>query len=182
MLDRVQTQLAPSEWTVPEARSLSARLRQVATTGTAYDGIELFDALCGYLDQLYGGSGFDRLLDEPDLMVMSGLIQGTRGRARTGSVLLDDNGVPVDLSATEADPVFDTLVRLDQPVNAAVTLAQGRKLAADLAATDGWQGELGRALQGLYTYLDHLYGGPGTFTELLTPEEREQIAQRAPKR
>lgn len=178
----MSTQLSPSQWTVFEARSLTAQLRQVATDGEAYDGIELFTALCDYLDQLYGGAGFDRLLSEPEQLELGGLIQRVRGRARTGSVLLDDNGVPVDLSTSDADPVYDTLVRLDQPVNAAVTLAQGRKLAADLAADDDWQGELGRALQGLYTYLDHLYGGPGAFTELLSPDEREQVAQRAPKR
>jgi hypothetical protein len=178
----VNAQLAPSEWTVPVARSLSAQLRQVATTGAEYDGIELFTALCDYLDQLYGGAGFDRLLPEQDRVVIGALIQRIRGKARTGSVVLDDDGVPVDLSATEADPEYDTLVRLDQPVNAAVTLAQGRKLAADLAAAGEWQGELGKALQGLYGYLDELYGGPGTFTELLTPDERAQVAAGAPNR
>jgi hypothetical protein len=135
--------------------------------GEAYDGIELFTALCDYLDQLYGGTGFDVLLPEPEQAELRGLIQRALGKARTGSVVLDDD---------------DTLVRLDQPVNAAVTLAQGRKLAMDLAAAGDWQGELGRALQGLYTYLDHLYGGPGAFTELLTPDERRQVASRAPKR
>jgi hypothetical protein len=168
--------LSPSEWTVPEARRMAAQLRQVAATETEYDGIELFTALCDYLDQLYGGAGFDRLLAAPDRDSLAGLVQRTRGKARTGSVALDDHGVPVDLSGTEADPLYDTLVRLDQPVNAAVTLANGRRLAAELAATDGWPGEVGRALQGLYSYLDQLYGGPGTFTELLTPEERVQVA------
>lgn len=176
------TVLTPSSWTVAEARSLAGQFRQMATDGEAYDGIELFTALCDYLDHLYGGAGFDRLLPEPELSELSGLIQRALGKARTGSVLLDDDGVPVDLAASDADPVYDTLVRLDQPVNAAVTLAQGRRLAADLAAADDWRGELGRALQGLYTYLDHLYGGPGAFTELLTPEERDHVANRAPKR
>ncbi|TCN37988.1 hypothetical protein EV644_110122 [Kribbella orskensis] len=175
-------QLSPSEWTVSEARSLTAQLRQVATTAAEYDGIELFTALCDYLDQLYGGPGFDALLPEPDRVAMAGLIQGIRGRAATGSVVLDDHGVPVDLSTTEGDPAYDTLVRLAQPVNAAVTLAQGRRLAAELGESEGWQRELGRALQGLYTYLDQLYGGSGAFTELLTPEERVLVAQRKPKR
>ena len=155
---------------------MAAQLRQVASSESEYDGIELFTALCDYLDQLYGGLGFDRLLPAPDRDSLAGLVQRTRGKARTGSVALDDHGVPVDLSGADADPLYDTLVRLDQPVNAAVTLVAGRKLAADLAATDGWAGEVGRALQGLYSYLDQLYGGPGTFTELLTPEERAQVA------
>jgi len=157
------TVLAPSAWTVAEARSLTAQLRQVATDGESYDGIELFTALCDYLDALYGGSGFDRLLPEPEQAELRGLIR----RA---------------LARPDADPVYDPLVRLDQPVNAAVTLAQGRELAAGLAGSADWPGELGRALQGLYSYLDQLHGGPGAFTELLTPDEREQVAQRAPKR
>jgi hypothetical protein len=168
--------LSPSEWTVPEARRMVAQLRQVAGTESEYDGIELFTALCDYLDQLYGGAGFDRLLAAPQRAALAELVQRVRGRARTGSVLLDDHGVPVELSGAEADPFYDTLVRLDQPVNAAITLVAGRKLAAELAAADGWPGEVGRALQGVYTYLDQLYGGPGTFTELLTPEERAQVA------
>jgi hypothetical protein len=28
----------------------------------------------------------------------------------------------------------------------------------------------------LYTYLDQLYGGPGAFTELLTPDEVTEVA------
>ncbi len=155
---------------------MTAQLRQVAGNDTEYDGIELFAALCDYLDQLYGGAGFDRLLVSPDRDALAEVVQRTRGKARTGSVTLDDHGVPVDLSTGDADPYYDTLVRLDQPVNAAVTLATGRRLAAELAASDGWPGEVGRALQGLYSYLDQLYGGPGTFTELLTPEERAQVA------
>lgn len=177
----MNVKLSPSQWTVPEARSLTAQLRQVAD-GDAYDGIELFTALCDYLDQLYGGVGFDQLLPERERTELGGLVQRALGRARTGSVLLDDDGVPVDLAASDTDPVYDTLLRLDQPVNATVTLAQGRRLAAELAGAEDWQGELGRALQSLYSYLDQLSGGPGAFTELLTPDEREQVAERAPKR
>ncbi|QNE22517.1 hypothetical protein F1D05_37225 [Kribbella qitaiheensis] len=168
--------LSPSEWTVPEARRMVAQLRQVAGNELEYDGIELFSALCDYLDQLSGGAGFDRLEAGAELDSLARLVQRTRGRTRTGAVALDDHGVPIDLAGADADPLYDTLVRLDQPVNAAVTLAAGRRLAAELASTDGWPGEVGRALQGLYTYLDQLYGGPGTFTELLTPEERALIA------
>jgi hypothetical protein len=170
-------QLLPSAWTVSEARGMAAQLRHVATTEDEYDGLELLTAISEYLDQLYGGAGFDRLLPPQNRAAMAQLIQRIRGSAATGSVVLDDDGVPVDLAAAEADPVYDTLVRLDQPVNAAVTLAQGRKLAADLAASDGWQGELGRALQALYGYLDELYGGSGAFTELLTVDERARVAQ-----
>lgn len=141
---------------------MTAQLRPVAD-GHAYDGIELFSALCEYLDQLYGGTGFDELLPEPQQAALGGLIRSV-------------------VSTTPADPDGDPLDRLDQPVNSAVTLAEGRELTAYLAAAEDWQGELGRALQALYTYLDHLYGGPGTFTRLLTREEREQVASRAPKR
>ncbi|MDX6263978.1 MAG: hypothetical protein QOH84_5666 [Kribbellaceae bacterium] len=158
----MNVKLSPSQWSVSEARSLTAQLRQVAD-GDAYDGIELFTALCDYLDQLYGGTGFDEVLTEPQLTELSSLIRSVA-------------------STTPADPDGDPLDRLDQPVNAAVTLAEGRELAAYLAGLDDWQGELGRALQGLYAYLDHLSGGPGAFARLLTREEREQVASRTPKR
>ena len=46
---------------------------------TEYDGIELFAALCDYLDQLYGGAGFDRLL-APDRDALAEVVQRTRGR------------------------------------------------------------------------------------------------------
>lgn len=59
-----------------------------------------------------------------------------------------------------------------QPVNSALTLAEGRRAASHLAGLDGWQREVGRALQGLYTYLDELHGG---FAELLTREERAEL-------
>jgi hypothetical protein len=154
----MNVKLSPSQWSVSEARSLTAQLRPVAD-GSAYDGIEHFAALCDYLDQLYGGTGFDELLREPRLGELGGLIRSV-------------------VSATPVDPDE----RLDQPVNSAVTLTEGRELAAYLATAEDWQGELGRALQGLYTYLDHLYGGPGAFTRLLSREEREQVASRAPKR
>ncbi|GAA0945982.1 hypothetical protein GCM10009554_41340 [Kribbella koreensis] len=158
----MNVKLSPSQWSVSEARSLIAQLRQLAE-GDAYDGIELFAALCEYLDQLYGGTGFDELLPEPQATELGGLIRSV-------------------VSTTPLDPDGDPLDRLDQPVNSAVTLAEGRRLAAYLATADDWQGELGRALQGLYSYLDHLSGGPGTFVRLLTREEREQVAARAPKR
>ena len=162
--------LAPSDWSVAEARGLAAELRVVVTDPAEYDGLELFLSLCDYLDQLYGGAGFDRLLPVRQRVELAAVIQRVRGAA--GSDALEE--------------------RLDQPVNAAVTLAQGRALAAQLMATEAspaagvwvgageWQVQLGKALQGLYAYLDELYGGPGTFTELLTPEERAQVAAHAP--
>ena len=172
----MNAQLSPSEWTVAEARRLTAQLRHLAGNAAEYDGLELFGALTDYLDELYGGSGFDRLLPEQDRVVMAGLIQRIRGRSSSKPVELDEHGVPVDLSATGTGP------RLDQPVNSAVTLVEGRVLAAELAGLGEWQGELGRSLQALYVYLDELYGGPGSFTELLTPAEREQVAAGAPSR
>ena len=144
-------QLGSSGWTVAEARGMVAQLRHVATEGPEYDGVELFLALCDYLDQLHGGHGFDALQVDPKL---TGAISEQRSR-RAG--------------AGE---------RLEQPVNSAVTLAEGRELATALGEADGWQHQLGLALQALYTYLDQLYGGPGAFTELLTSEERTRVASR----
>lgn len=153
-----------------------AELRHVAGSGDEYDALELFKALCDYLDELYGGTGFDRLLDPGQRTAVASVVRRIHGAAPTGSATLDDDGVPVDLSGPDADPVYDGVLRLDQPVNSAVTLREGRRLAADLAGTDGWQAEVGKALQGLYTYLDELYGGPGAFADLLTPDERAEVA------
>jgi hypothetical protein len=149
--------LGSSEWSVPEARSMVAQLRHVASDGPEYDGVELFLALCDYLDELYGGYGFDRVYTGPERSALADVVRRVRGR----------NAVP--------DPDGERLV---QPVNAAVTLVQGRTLAADLETSDGWQRELGRALHGLYSYLDQLYGGPGAFNELLTTVERDRVAAR----
>jgi len=132
-----------------------AQLRHVVTTGPEYDAVELFLALCDYLDQLHGSHGFDRLLPEAERSALAGVVRQVRGR----SAVPDEDGG-----------------RLVQPVNAAVTLAEGRVLAAELKGADGWQRELGLALHGLFSYLDQLYGGPGAFTELLTSEERERVA------
>ena len=134
-----------------------AQLRHVATPGPEYDGVELFLALCDYLDELYGGIGFDRVLPTPERSALAGVVLRVRGKV----VVPDEDGE-----------------RLLQPVNAAVTLAEGRVLAGELESADGWQRELGLALQGLYIYLDQLYGGPGAFTELLTSEERQRVARR----
>jgi len=149
--------LGSSAWSVSEARGVVAQLRHVATTGPEYDAVELFLALCDYLDQLHGSLGFDRILPEAERSALVQVVRRVRGR----SAVPDEDGE-----------------RLVQPVNSAVTLAEGRVLAAHLESADGWQRELGLALQGLFSYLDQLYGGPGAFTELLTSEERERVASR----
>jgi hypothetical protein len=133
------------------------QLRHVVTTGPEYDAVELFLALCDYLDQLHGSLGFDRILPETERSALALVVRRVRGR----SAVPDEDGE-----------------RLVQPVNAAVTLAEGRELAAQLAGADGGRRELGLALQGLFSYLDQLHGGPGVFTELLTSEERERVASR----
>jgi hypothetical protein len=149
--------LGSSSWSVPEARSMVAQLRHVATTGPEYAGVELFLALCDYLDQLQGGHGFDQVLPPAEQSGLADAVRRVRGKA----VGPDEEGE-----------------RLVQPVNASVTLAEGRVLAGELESADGWQRELGLALQGLYIYLDQLYGGPGAFTELLTSAERRRVASR----
>jgi hypothetical protein len=153
MIERLGT----SSWSVSEARNTVARLRHVAGDGPEYDGVELFLALCDYLDQLYGGYGFDIVLTGAERQALADAVRTVRGN----SVVPDPNGE-----------------RLIQPVNAAVTLVDGRTLTAWLEERDGWQQELGKALHGLYIYLDQLYGGPGAFNELLTTTERRRVAQR----
>ncbi|MFI5733171.1 hypothetical protein ACIA49_23865 [Kribbella sp. NPDC051587] len=143
--------LGSSQWTVAEARGVIAQLRHVATEGPEYDGVELFLALCEYLDQLHGGHGFDSL--QPDPALAQAVREQRKRRAGAGE-------------------------RLEQPVNSAVTLEEGRALAAALVSVEDWQHELGLALQGLYTYLDQLYGAPGAFTELLSSDERLRVASR----
>ncbi|MFK4085632.1 hypothetical protein ACI2LF_16105 [Kribbella sp. NPDC020789] len=143
--------LGSSQWTVAEARGVIAQLRHVATEGPEYDAVELFLALCDYLDQLHGAQGFDTL--QPDPALAEAVRAQHKRRAAPGE-------------------------RLEQPVNSAVTLAEGRALADTLATAEDWQQQLGLALQGLYSYLDQLYGGPGTFTTLLTTDERARVASR----
>lgn len=153
MVDRLGT----SGWSVSEARGMVARLRHVAGDGPEYDGVELFLALCDYLDQLYGGYGFDIVFTGAERQALADAVRKVRGH----SVVPDPSGE-----------------RLIQPVNAAVTLVEGRTLTAWLEERDGWQQELGKALHALYIYLDQLYGGPGAFNELLTTAERRRVAQR----
>jgi hypothetical protein len=153
MVDRLGT----SRWSVSEARSMIARLRHVAEDGPEYDGVELFLALGDYLDQLHGGIGFDYVFTGAQRQALADAVRTVRGR----SVVPDPRGE-----------------RLIQPVNAAVTLVEGRALTTWLEERDGWQQEVGRALRALYTYLDQLYGGPGAFNELLTTVERRRVAAR----
>jgi len=149
--------LGSLHWSVSEGRGTVAELPPVATDGPEEEGVELFLALCDYLDELHGGIGFDRVFTGPERSALADVVRRVRGR----SVVPDPKGE-----------------RLVQPVNAAVTLVEGRALAADLEGAEGWQRELGLALHGLYSYLDQLYGGPGAFTELLTTTERDRVASR----
>lgn len=138
---------------IRQTRGRLPQLRRLANTDDAHDGIELFAALCDYLDQLYGPPGFERLLLPPE-------------RAR---VTLMINRIRADRRAAEPIPR-----RLRQPVNAAVTLIQGRQLADRLARTDDWQAGLGNAIIDVYDYLDLLHGG--RFTELLNSTERRRVS------
>lgn len=141
--------LAPSAWTVVQARSLLAEARPLARTASEYDGLELFGSLCGYLDELQP-ERFERLLTGTDRVRLAEQIAGVRNRPASH--------------------------RPDQPVNCALSLTEGRGLAAAMSnLAGGWQAELGRALIGLYGYLDDLYGGPGRFAELLTRDERNLV-------
>jgi hypothetical protein len=167
--------LAPSSWSITEARGMVADLRH-EVSGDDYDVLELFGALCEHLDQLYGGFGFDRLFPPPARAEVAGLVAKIRGGVPTGAPTLDDDGRPVDFGNPGTDRYLDGVIRLDQPVNSALTLAEGRHAAARLAAVGDWRSEIGRALQGLYAYLDELYGGPGAFDELLNSEDRRKVA------
>jgi hypothetical protein len=152
-----------SAWNIPEARSMVARLRHHAGDGPEYDGIELFQALCEYVEQLHGTDrqrgrhGLDRFYTGDELTELATAVQAVRGRR------------------IEPNPDSDRLV---QPVNAAVTLAEGRDLVTWLEARPGWEREVGLCLRALYSYLDQLYGGPGTFNQLLEPSEVERVATR----
>lgn len=139
---------------IRQTRDRLPRLHRLADSDDVYDGVELFGALCDYLDQLYGPPGFDRLLPPAD-------------RTRVISVI---NRIRADRRAE--DPEVPR--RLTQPVSAAITLDQGRQLADRLAGADDWRSGLGDALIDLYDYLDQLHGG--AFTELLNSAERRRVA------
>ncbi|MFF0268427.1 hypothetical protein [Kribbella sp. NPDC004536] len=155
--------LGDSEWTVSQARDLVHNLRRVAPDGPEYDGIELFLALSEYLDELHGTDrdrgryGFGSFYEDAALDELAAAVQAVRGPE----------------TAWDANSN-----RMDQPVNAAVTLAEGRELVDWLEGRREWERQLGLSLRALYAYLDQLYGGPGLFNQLLTPRERERVAAR----
>lgn len=141
--------LAPSAWTVLQARRMARTMRDHVEPET-YDAVEHWTALCEHLDELYGGYGFTRLLEPSRRTAVAGLVRTLRGGSR-----------------------------LRQPVNSSLPLGAGRLVALDLAndeRADEPLRELGRALQGLYRYLDQLYGGPGAFTGLLDSADRRRVA------
>lgn len=140
---------------VPRIRSEIERMRRLIRTDEEADGIELFTALCDYLDELSGGAGFDRLLSPAERTQLASVINKVQVQSDSGS---------------------EPPVRLDQPVNAAVTLAAGRQLARRLTRSGDWQAGLGVTLMALYDYLDELHGGPGRFTVLLNSRERALVA------
>lgn len=155
--------LGESDWTVGQGRAQVHELRRVVAGGREYDGIELFLALSEYLDELHGSDrargryGFDSFYTGAQLEELTTAVRTERG------------------PDTAWDPES---YRLDQPVNAAVTLAEGRDLIDWLEARSGWERQLGLSLRALYAYLDQLYGGPATFNQLLTPRERQRVAAR----
>lgn len=149
--------LGDSDWNIPQARSTVAQLRHHAGDGREYDGIELFLALCEYLDLLHGKHGFDYFRTGAEQAALAAAVQEARG------------------PRIEPDPDTDRLV---QPVNAAVTLAEGRDLVVWLEGRPGWERQVGLCLRAMYAYLDQLYGGPGAFNQLLRPDELERVAAR----
>lgn len=161
--------LEPSEWTIAEARRTVGQLRPLAAPGDEAAGIELFESLTSYLDDLYGDE-FDEFLHPEDLSMVATEIDRIRTSAPTGSP------IPVPPEQPDDTDDDDVIIRLDQPVNSSVDLAEGRELAQRLAGADDWQGNLGRALIGLYAYVDELYGGAGRFVELLSRSERDRVA------
>jgi hypothetical protein len=146
-----------SDWNIPQARSTVAQLRHHAGDGREYDGIELFLALCEYLDLLHGKHGFDYFYTGAQQAALAAAVQDARG------------------PRVEPDPDSDRLV---QPVNAAVTLDEGRELVVWLEGRPGWERQVGLCLRAMYAYLDRLYGGPGAFNQLLRPDELERVAAR----
>ena len=140
-------------------------MRRLAQKDDERDGIELFGALVEYLDQLCGPDLPDRSFPAGQQERMGAMITGIRAGAAVGSPSRrqDHQGAgPEDVR------------RLDRPVNASVTLAEGRELAARLFNDGDWRAELGDAIKGLYGYLDQVHGG--SFTELLNSAERRRVA------
>ena len=140
---------------VPRTRDQIRQMERVATKVDEYDAIELFNALAAYLDELSGPNGFIELLPH---------VEREQLAARINTVM--------EMSDAAANP-DEPPIRLDQPVNAAVTLDEGRRLARRLVRGSGWPVTLGIALLGLYDYLDQLH--PGGFGRMLNSRERTQV-------
>lgn len=151
-------------------------MRRLAGGDDECDGIELFGALLDYHDQLFGAELSGRPLPPSQLASAAAMItvirtEGPGGSASTRQDQRRDQDHDVE-QPSGVDP--GALRRLDGPVNASVTLAQGRELAERLADADDWQAELGDAIKELYSYLDQLHGG--SFIELLNSAERRRVA------
>lgn len=142
---------------VPRARERVRQMARIATTDDERDGVELFTALAQYLDELSGPDGFTELLP-PD-------------QRRQLALRIEDVTALAD-AGTEPE---DRPIRLDQPVNSAVCIADGRQLARRLARAGEWQAGLGVGLLALYDYLDQLH--LGGFTQLLNSRERALLAR-----
>jgi len=71
--------LGDSDWNIPQARSTVAQLRHHAGDGREYDGIELFLALCEYLDLLHGKHGFDYFRTGAEQAALAAAVQEARG-------------------------------------------------------------------------------------------------------
>ena len=134
-------------------------MRRLAHSDDARDGIELFAALWEYRQQLCGPSDRDRMSSAGRSARVTAMIARIRAESVTEPAVQHDQ---------------QDVRRVDQPVNAAVTVTQGRELADRLVGTDDWQAELGAALNQLYDQLDRLHGG--SFTELLNSTERRRVA------
>ena len=68
-----------SDWNIPQARSTVAQLRHHAGDGREYDGIELFLALCEYIDLLHGQHGFDYFYTGAEQAGLAAAVQDVRG-------------------------------------------------------------------------------------------------------
>lgn len=149
---------------IRRTRERMPRMRRLACSDDERDGVELFGALLEYLDELCGPGWRDRPLLPTEVDRAAVLINELRLETPTGS--------PIGQQDQQA--VRPEVVRLDQPVNAGVTVTQGRELAERLAGGGDWQAALGEALIELYARLDQLHGG--RFTELLNSAERRRVA------
>lgn len=165
------------EQQVRRTRERMPRMRRLAQTDDERDGIELFGALLEYLDELCGPGFSEQPLPAGQLDRVAAMITEIRAAAPSSSPIGgQDQHQAQDQDQQGRPPGAESEVvrRLDHPINASVTLVQGRELAERLIDGDEWQAGLGEALTGLYEYLDQLHGG--SFTELLNSAERRRVA------